>query len=94
VKLLIVVFAILDSIGVLLYYFTMIPLSVGAFYFAIYTGILIVSTIYVDNPLYLTDQILEMKEKGVSQREIAQQLKMSESKVTRSLQRRQKSNEQ
>ncbi len=44
-KKLIFLFAALDSLGVLLYYFTEIPLQFGAVYFAIYTGILILSTI-------------------------------------------------
>ncbi len=84
---LIFVFAALDSLGVLLYYFTEIPLQFGAIYFAIYTGTLILSTIYLDKPEYLSDQIREMKEKGVSQRDIAQQLQLSESKVSRLLKR-------
>jgi len=84
-KLLIIVFALLDSIGVLLYYFTKIPLYVGAIYFALYTGILILSVIYLENPEYVSDLILEMKQKGVSQREIAKQLNLSESKVSRVL---------
>lgn len=86
-KKLILVFAGLDSIGVLLYYFTKIPLYFGAFYFAIYTFVLIYSAIFLDNPEYLSDQILEMKQKGVSQREIAKQLNISESKVSRELSR-------
>ena len=84
-KWLIVVYAVLDSLGVLLYYFTEIPLQCGAVYFAIYTGTLILSTIYLNRPEYLSDQILEMKQKGISQREIAQQLFISESKVSRLL---------
>jgi len=86
-KNLLVIFAALDSLGVLLYYFTKIPLYFGAIYFAIYTGTLILSTIYLDSPEYLSDQILEMKQKGISQREIAQQLEISESKVSRLLKR-------
>ena len=84
---LIFIFAVLDSIGVLLYYFTEIPLQCGAVYFAIYTGALILSTIYLDRPEYLSDQIQEMKQKGISQREIAQQMQMSESMVSRLLKR-------
>ncbi|NQU32408.1 MAG: helix-turn-helix domain-containing protein [Bacteroidetes bacterium] len=86
-KTLIFIFAFLDSIGVLLYYFTKIPLYLGAIYFALYTGILIISTVYLDNPEYLSDQIFEMKQRGVSQREIAVRLKISESSVSRILKR-------
>lgn len=80
-------FAALDSLGMLLYYFTQIPMYFRAVYFAMYTGTLIISTLYLDQPEYLLDQIIEMKEKGVSQREIAQQLDISESKVSRILKR-------
>ena len=82
---LIAMFAVLDSVGVLLYYMTEIPLQLGAIYFAIYTGILIISALYLDRPKYLSDHILEMKEKGISQREIAHQLSISESMVSRLL---------
>jgi hypothetical protein len=84
---LIAIFAVLDSLGVLLYYFTKIPLHFGAIYFALYTGTLILSSMYLNRPEYLSDQIMEMKEKGISQREIAQQLEISESKVSRLLKR-------
>jgi hypothetical protein len=86
-KSLIIIFAVLDSLGVLLYYFTEIPLQIGAIYFAVYTGMLILSTVYLDSPEFLSDQIKEMKLKGISQREIAQQLQISESKVSRLLKR-------
>ena len=43
-KRMIVAFAALDSLGVLLYYLTEIPLQFGAIYFAIYTGTLILSS--------------------------------------------------
>jgi hypothetical protein len=85
---LIYLYACLDAFGVLLYYFEAIPDFLRAFYFALYTGILIISTIYLDKPEYLTDQIIEMKQKGVSQRDIAQQLNLSESMVSRMLKRR------
>lgn len=80
---LVYLYAVLDSIGVLLYYFTEIPLQAGAIYFALYTGTLIISTMYLNKPEYMADQIREMKEKGISQREIAQELNISESKVSR-----------
>lgn len=86
-KRMIVAFAALDSLGVLLYYLTEIPLQFGAIYFAIYTGTLILSALYMDKPEYLSDQIREMKEKGISQREIAQQMQISESMVSRLLKR-------
>ena len=86
-KWLIFIYAGLDAIGVLLYYFILIPIYYGAIYFALYTGILILSTIYLDNPEYLADHILEMKNKGISQREIAQKLDISETMVSRQLKR-------
>lgn len=46
-KRLIIVYAALDALGVLFYYFTFIPIYVTAFYFAIYTFILIGSTISI-----------------------------------------------
>ncbi len=57
-KSLITTYAILDSLGVLLYYFESIPDPVRAIYFAVYTFILIRSTIHLDNPEYISDQIL------------------------------------
>lgn len=86
-KSLILIYAGLDSLGVLLYYFTKIPIYFGAIYFAAYTFVLILSVVYLDTPKYLSEQILGMKRKGVSQREIAQRLKISESKVSRTLKR-------
>ncbi|NHJ87928.1 MAG: helix-turn-helix domain-containing protein [Asgard group archaeon] len=86
-KWLIVIFAVMDSFGVLLYYFTTIPLQYGAVYFAVYTGTLILSAMYLNRPEYLADQIMEMKEKGISQRDIAKQLNLSESKISRLLSR-------
>jgi hypothetical protein len=78
-----IIFASLDAIGVLLYYCKQIPVWLGALYFAAYTFTLILSIRHIDKQEYLTDQIAEMKEKGKSQREIAQELKVSESKVSR-----------
>lgn len=86
-KWLIAIFAVMDSLGVLLYYYTEIHLHFGAIYFALYTGTLILSSMYLSRPEYLSDQIMEMKQKGISQREIAQQLSISESKVSRLLKR-------
>ena len=86
-KWLITVYALLDSLGVLLYYYTEIHLHFGAIYLAMYTGTLILSSMYLNRPEYLSDQIVEMKEKGISQREIAQQLQLSESMVSRVLNR-------
>lgn len=92
-KSLVFIYAGLDSLGVLLYYFTKIPLYFGAIYFAAYTFVLILSAIYLDTPKYLSDQVLELKQKGISQREIAQRLKASESKVSRLLKRMKDSEE-
>ena len=86
-KSLIFTYGILDAFGVLLYYFTSIPIEYGAIYFALYTGILIVSTMYLNGTDYLIDKIREMKEKGLTQREVAERLSISESKVSRILNR-------
>lgn len=90
---LIYIYAGLDAIGVLLYYYTQIPDHYRAVYFALYTGILILSTIYLDKNDYLADHILELKQKGVSQKEIALQLDISESMVSRILKRINESNQ-
>jgi hypothetical protein len=82
-KSLVVFFGGLDMMGVLLYYFTSIPLYFGAIYFAIYTGTLIISSMYLNGSDYLSDRIKELKEKGITQREIAAKFKISESKVSR-----------
>ena len=84
---LILTYALLDTMGVFLYYFTTIPIHYGAIYFAIYTGILIASTMFLNGPLYLADQIIELKNKGITQREAAERLNISESKVSRVLKR-------
>jgi len=83
----VILYGILDTIGVLLYYFIAIPLHFGAIYFALYTGALIISTMFLNGPEYLCDKINEMKEKGITQRDIAFKLKISESKVSRILSR-------
>jgi DNA-binding MarR family transcriptional regulator len=59
----------------------------GAIYFALYTGILIISTMFLNGPEYLSDRIKDLKEKGITQREIALRLKVSESKVSRIIKR-------
>ena len=86
-KNLITTYAILDALGVLLYYFEQFPDPFRAIYFSVYTFILIRSTIFLDNPEYLSDQILEMKDKGLTQREIAKKLSLSETKVSRIINR-------
>lgn len=86
-KQLIVIFALMDAFGVLVQYYPEMSRNYKAVYFAIYTGLLIISTIYLDNPEYLSDAILEMKQKGVSQKEIAQKLDISESMVSRTVKR-------
>jgi DNA-directed RNA polymerase specialized sigma subunit len=42
---------------------------------------------YLNGSEYLVDKILEMKEKGITQREAAERLDISESKVSRILKR-------
>jgi len=81
----IILFGILDTIGVLLYYFIAIPIYFGAIYFALYTGALIIASMYLNGTEYLSDKIKDMKEKGITQREIATRLRISESKVSRML---------
>jgi DNA-binding MarR family transcriptional regulator len=68
-------------------YFISIPIHFGAIYFALYTGILIISTMFLNGPEYLIDKIKEMKNKGITQREVAEKLNISESKVSRILKR-------
>ena len=80
-------FIVLDPIGVLLYYFTEIPLQVGAVYYTIYTGALLYTFMNLNQPEYMADQILEMKRKGISQREIAKKLDLTESNVSRIIKR-------
>lgn len=82
---LVILFGILDSIGVLLYYVTDIPLYFGAIYFALYTGVLIISTLYLRKPDGLLEQTIKLKEKGNTQKTIADKLGISESKVSRIL---------
>jgi hypothetical protein len=86
-KPLIVIFAIMDAFGVLVQYYPEISRHYKAVYFAIYTGLLIISTIYLDNSEYLSDAILELKQKGITQRDIAQKLEISESLVSRTIKR-------
>lgn len=86
-KSIIFTYGFIDTIGVLLYYFISIPIHFGAIYFALYTGILIISTMFLNGPEYLIDKIMEMKKKGITQREVAEKLNISESKVSRILKR-------
>lgn len=80
-------FAILDSTGVLLHYWHGSPEGLRAIYFAVYTGLLIISTSYLDNSDDLQGQIIELKKKGLIQRDIARRLNISESKVSREIKR-------
>jgi hypothetical protein len=73
---LIYLYAFLDAMGVLLYYFTKIPLWIGAFYFMIYTFCIISSTIAFR---------IKKKDEGFSQRKLAEELGVSESKISRAL---------
>ena len=54
----------------------------GAIYFALYTGVLIISSMYLNGTEYLSDKIKDLKEKGITQREIALKMNISESKVS------------
>ncbi len=82
---LISIYAILDAFSVFLYYFVDIPLEYVAIYYAIYTGILITSIIFLRGPKNLNDKIEGMKNKGMTQRKIAEMLSVSESKISRTL---------
>jgi hypothetical protein len=84
-KKIIILFGVLDAIGVLLYYITYIPLQISAVYFSIYTCSLILSTIRTSKPLSISGLIIEMKSSGIPQNEIAKRLNISESKVSRIL---------
>lgn len=74
-KRLIILFAAMDAAAVLLYYFTKIPLWVGAFYFSAYTFVIIASTI----------SLSKKKDNNYTQRELAKALGISESKVSRAI---------
>ena len=86
-KKLIAAFIVLDPIAVLLYYFINIPLQIGAVYYAIYTGALIYTFMFLNDTEHLYDKIVEMKKKGYTQRVIGQTLGISESMVSRILSR-------
>jgi hypothetical protein len=86
-KTLIAIYAVMDCFGALFYYFPNVPRQFIAVYFAGYTALLIISTIYLDKPEYLSDRILEMKQKGISQKDIALKLKISETAVSRIIKR-------
>ena len=82
---LIATYALLDAISVFLYYNIDIPLEFVAAYYAIYTGILIASIIFLGGPPNLNDKIEGMKKKGMTQRNIARILNISETKVSRTI---------
>jgi drug/metabolite transporter (DMT)-like permease len=87
-KWLVLIFAIFDAIGILFYYSTDISQNLKSIYFSLYTGALLYSVYLIDNPKYLADQIVELKERGLNQKEIATTLGISESKVSRTNKRR------
>lgn len=75
-KRLIILFAGMDAAAVLLYYFTKIPLWVGAFYFSAYTFVIIASTISLGR---------DKKGSRYTQRQLAKELGISESKLSRAV---------
>lgn len=75
-KRMVILYAILDGLAVLLYYFTIIPLWTGSIYFAIYTFCIIASTIAL-NPTEGTGKF--------SQRKLASILGVSESSLSRGI---------
>lgn len=80
-KRIIATYALLDGVAVLLYYFTKLPMFLSAFYFAIYTFILIGSTITIKKPITMFD----MQKAGATLKEIAEKFKVSESTISRKL---------
>lgn len=81
-------YAILDAIGVLLYYFTAIPMLVTSFYFAIYTFVLINSVISVNSskkakPVSVEKQMKQMVAEGIPYKEIAEKFNTSVATVSR-----------
>jgi len=74
-----------DGIAVLLYYFTKIPVEVSAFYFALYTFFLIASTTLIKDSETSETKISKLKKSGMTQKDIAMELGVSESSVSRSL---------
>ena len=81
-KWMILTYAGADGLSVLLYYFTKIPIAVSAFYFALYTFFLIASAYYIREK---QSPIHAMKANGMTQKAIAEELNISESKVSRTL---------
>ena len=73
-KRLVILYAMLDGLAVLLYYFTAIPIQAGAVYFAIYTFCIIASTLSMSG-----------NNGNYSQRKLAEILGVSESKLSRGI---------
>lgn len=84
-KWLILIYAAADGLAVLLYYFTDIPMWISAFYFALYTFFLIASITFLQEPQTIEMKMFGLKAAGYSQKDIARQLNVSESKVSRTL---------
>jgi len=80
-KRIIITYAVLDGLSVLLYYFTKLPIWISAFYFSIYTFILIASVISVRIP----DTMESLSKKGFKLADIAKKFNVSESTVSRRL---------
>lgn len=81
------VFGILDALGVGLYYYTDIPLDFSKIYFAVYTLAVIITRAYIKPSQDIEEKIVQLKTKGISQKKIAAELNLSESKVSRTIKR-------
>ena len=95
---LIIVYSILDALGVLLYYFPWVPIETSAFYFAFYTFILIWSCLKVSEKIKPQQQLSEkvesgrepktmqdLKDQGFTLKQIAEKYNISISTVHRRL---------
>ena len=82
---LILTYAIADGAAVLLYYFAEIPMWVSAIYFALYTFFLIASITFLQEPQTIEMKVAFLKKSGYSQKDIAERLNLSESRVSRIL---------
>lgn len=80
---LIIIYAGMDGLAVLLYYFKFIPDWFSAFYFAGYTFLLIYSVIAVKRPENASD----MYNKGMTLKDIAEKLNISVSTASRRVQK-------
>lgn len=81
----VIAYSIMDGIAVLLYYAGdwHVEQIFKGLYYGIFTGMLSYSIYLVTSPSYLSDRIDELRERGLNQKEIANELGVSQSKVSR-----------